>query len=192
MISAKGRTGIVSFSKAATIADYKGIQTILNTAGFSLDADGVKIAAASASGALITCGGMPNMRITASMKFVAPTVAGGEDFGVVLHWGSNVQAADRNYIMGRIQAGVMRITEVSAGTGTTRASTAFAAVQDTFYSFMLERIGTTVRMTIDGANEISGPVTTSAVPAVGCAGFRCGFSANSTMACRSFTVEMWR
>lgn len=188
----KNRTGLITFAKAATIADYKGIQTILNVAGFTLGAGGVTIAAASASGALITCGGMPNMRITASMKYIAPTVAGGEDLGVVLHWGSNVQAADRNYIMFRQHAGVAKITEVAGGTGTTRASATYALAQDTYATFILERIGSAIRAKIDSEPDLTATITTGVIPAVGCAGFRCGFSVNSTMVCRDFTVEMWR
>lgn len=186
MISAADIPPFAGFSVPATIANWKYLTPVSGT--WTLTANGATVAAASSSICQIAAGGFPNQRITASMKFITPTVAGGEDISVLARYQSNFVAGDRTFYMLRQTAGEIRLVRVLAGTFTTLASAAFALAQDTFATFILTISGSALTGYIDdGSSNVTLNATDTNILNGGFA-IRSG-PTNSTVACRSFTVE---
>lgn len=179
----------IVFSKAATIADWDQLQPYLNSASWTLDANGASVTSAGSSGVQILVGGFNDQKITASMKFISPTAAGSENIGVICRFYTN-QTGYATYYLARQHKGVFRLQKVVDGTFTTLSSNSFTLAQNTWATFTLQAVGSALSVSIDdGTSSLSLTATDSAIPGPGCFGFRSGPTDNSTISCRSFTVE---
>lgn len=179
-------------SVASPIADMKGIQTILNVGAWANDADGVGTVTSASSGLMFSMGGaFPNLHMIADLKFITPTIQGGEDICAVLHWGSNVNAADRNYVLIQQASGVFRIRKVVGGVVTTLATVAHVASQNTWYQFEAYRLRETVRARINAGAWLEATCLEADVPYMGNFGIRTGLTNSSTIKNRLVELEAW-
>jgi hypothetical protein len=185
-------TNLITFSKdLVTTPTYDGMTFRLNTTGRAFaGANGVGTSTATSTAAFIHAGGWPDQRITARMLFVAPTVAGGEDFGVMMRGQSLEDAASQNYYYARCSAGLAKLTKVVGGAFTNMATAAFPIAAGVPVDIMLEGIGSAIRATFQAVGGVPANVTLnavdSAIPQRGLMGFR---TLSSTGYCQSFTVE---
>ncbi len=179
----------IVIAKAATIADWDQLQPYLNSASWTLDANGASVTSAGSSGVQILVGGFNDQKITASMKFITPTTAGNENLGVMCRFYTN-QSGYATYYYARQHKGVFRLQKVVDGTFTTLSSASYTLAQNTWATIVLQTVGSAISASIDdGSTSQSLSASDSAIAGPGCFGFRSGPTDNSTISCRSFTVE---
>jgi hypothetical protein len=179
----------IVLAKAATIADWDQMQPYLNASAWTLDANGASVTSSASSGVQILVGGFNDQKITASMKFITPTTAGNENIGVMCRFFTN-QSGYATYYFARQQKGIFRLQKVVDGTFTTLSSNNYTLAQNTWATFVLQVVGSALSASIDdGTTSLSLTATDSAIAGPGCFGFRSGPTDNSTVSCRSFTVE---
>lgn len=188
-ISLAGVRPRIKVAKAAVIADFDHMEIFLNSAGWTLDANGVSVTSAAASGIMIAVGGFNDQRITASMKFISPTAVGGEDICVIGRFLTN-QSGSATYYWARQHQGYFKIGKNVDGTFTTLSQKPYVLAQNTFASFTLEMVGTQITGSIDdGTTALTLRAVDSAISGPGAMGFRSGIGTNSTISCRSWTCE---
>ncbi len=179
----------ISIAKSATIADWYQMQPYLNSAGWTLDANGASVTSASSSGVQILVGGFNDQKITAALKFITPTTAGNENLGVLARFYTN-QSGYATYYYARQHKGVFKLQKVVNGTFTTLASSSYGLAQNTWATFTLQVVGSALSATIDdGTTSLTVTATDSSITGPGCMGFRSGPTDNSTISCKSWTAE---
>lgn len=177
--------------KAETIGDWGLLQPIINTAGWALTANGAEVATPAASIALALAGGAwRRVGMIAAVKFISPTIAGGEDISIMLNVYSNFVAAVRHHVLVSLRQGQLRIDKVVGDARTQLAATPFTLAQNTWANLEAERNGTAVRARVDGGAWLDTTVSESDVPLQGVFGLRCGRVVTSSFACKGFTMGM--
>lgn len=166
------------------------IIAILNTGGIGFDVtEGYGEGGSSTSTAFVLCaGGFPDQRITATMKYVAPTSKGSEDLGVLGRFFSWSGANDE-YYYARCDAGDAEIIKVKDGTFSTLASTPFALDPDVLVTITFTLQGNDLEATFSAASgpgDVTLTVSDSDIPQAGLMGAR---SLTSTMWVRTITGE---
>jgi hypothetical protein len=186
MIGAPQTSSLVTFSKDL-VADqtWSGFTGKFGAPAFS---PGVGLGSGAAATTSVICnvGGFAAQRITAVIKFVAPTAAGGEDFGILARYG-NLDVAG-NYYYARCFHGAAFLQKIANGAFTTLQTLAFALPQNTPVTIVTECIGTSIKATFTAAGP--GTVTLNGVDATFASGGAAFTSINpSTVYCSSFLVE---
>lgn len=182
---------VVLSKNLVTDQTYNNMTFKLNAAGraFSVT-NGVGTSTATSTIAVIHAGGFNDQKITAVMKYVSPTTAGSEDFGVLLRAQSFEDTASSTYYYARCTAGNARITKVVGGTFTTLSSAAFALAADTDVTITFQVVGNSLSASFVATGGTPTTVNLAAVDSSitmgGLVGFR---SLTSTMYCKSFVVE---
>lgn len=188
-ISLAGVRSRIKIAKAAVISDFDHMEIFLNSGGWTLDANGVSVTSAAASGIMIMVGGFNDQRITASLKFISPTAVGSEDICVIGRFLTN-QSGYASYYWARQHQGYFKIGKNVDGTFTTLSEKPNVLAQNTFATFVLEIVGTQITGSInDGSTALSLRAVDSAISGPGVLGFRSGIGANSTISCQSWTCE---
>jgi hypothetical protein len=136
----------------------------------------------------IHMGGFNDQRITAVMRYRAPTVAGAENFGVLARFQTFENASYQTYYWLRVNAGVLKLTKVVGGSFTNLSTGAFALAADVDVTLVLSCVGSAISGsgTASGLGTVSLSSTDSAIPTGGLMGYR---TLSKTGYCSSFTVE---
>lgn len=161
----------------------------LNSSGAVFTSDGVGTTTATSTLAVTHMGGFNDQKITSVMKFITPTLAGGEHIGVMARFQSIEDTASSTYYLARVQAGVARLSKVVGGTFTNLSSSAFALAQNTSVTIVLSVVGTALTASFDAGGSpttVNLSATDSAITGGGLMGFR---TTSCTGFCSSFTVE---
>lgn len=160
-----------------------------NVSGTAFDvSDGVGSTDETNTALFINAGGFDDQKVIADLKFVAPTVAGGEEVGVLLRC-SSLENPGNSYYYARVDAGVAKITRVLEGSFSTLTSSAFALAQDTIVTITFSIVGTALSATFDAGGSpatVNLATTDDQVPSGGIMGFRSG---GSTIYCSAITFE---
>jgi len=169
---------------------YGSITFRLNSAGRAFDAvKGLGVVTATSTVAVLHCGGFNDQRITGVVRYVSPTVSGGEDVGMTVRFQSMEDTASSNYYYARISGGFARLTKVIANVYTNLSSAAFVVAQDVDVTIVLSCVGSALAATFTAASGPA-PVSLSAVdtsvPAGGLMGWR---TLTSTGYLKSYTAE---
>lgn len=190
MSSADLRTRF-SLSKAATIADWYYMHPILNTANWLTNETdlGTGVAAAASSMMLVLSGAPTDQKMTASMKITTGTM----DLRIGVRVLTNLSQDSVNnptYYWGGCTGTNFRIGKVVNGTFTTLATVAFTLASDTWCTFTLSAVGSTITGTYnDGTSSGSLTASDTDIPTGGVQMFRSGPTNSCNVYCRSWTVE---
>ena len=168
---------------------FKGVTCRLNTAGQVLDANGLGCTTSTSTLWVVSAGGFNDQRITAMLKWLAPTASGSEEIGVMARFQTN-EGSDATYYYARVDGGVAKLTKVVDTTFTNLSTGAWSLPVDTFCTITLSVVGNALTATFHDETEVLPDLelsaTDSAITTGGLMGFR---SLSSTIACDSFTAE---
>lgn len=182
----------VSLSKdLVAVPTFQHLTVKANTSGRVFDANGLGTgASATSTVVLVHAGGFDDQRITGVMKYVAPTAAGAEDFGVMARFQSFDDTSSTTYYYARCSLGVAKLSKVVGGTFTNLSTTPFALAQGVEVTIMLQCVGSALTATFTAAGGVPATKTLTAtdasIPTGGLMGFR---TLNSTGYCKSFLAE---
>ena len=167
---------------------FYGIFEKFNTGGTAFDVtEGFGAADTNSSLVLVAAGGFPDQRMTATMKYVAPSASGNEDIGVIVR-AKALEAPNASYYYARVDAGVAKITKVLDGVFSTLTSQAFVLPVDTLVTITFSAIGTALSATFD-AGGAPATVNLNAIDADIDTGLMAFRSLSSSVYCRSFLAE---
>ena len=173
-------------AKAATIADVYN----MDTGGGTWAIDGSGFSASSGTSNIAQClvGGFYDQKITASLT--STTAGGTATLGVFARFLTNITGS-ASYYYARQNAGTFRLQKVVNGTFTTLSSGAFVFTATTWYTFILQCVGTAISCSIDdgAGNSLALSAVDSAIAGPGIMGFRSGPTTGSQISCRSWTCE---
>jgi hypothetical protein len=169
---------------------YNGVNEKMNTSDLAFDAvEGLGSDNGSSTAVTINVGGFDDQKIIAALKYVSPTTAGNEDIGVMLRL-QTMDSPDATYYYARVDGGNAKITKIIDGAFTTLTSSAFALTQDTVVTITFSVVGSQLtalfQATGGSPSDVTLSTSDSSIPSGGMFGYR---SLNSTVYCRSFTVE---
>lgn len=188
MINKNEVVDLVSVTKnCVTDTTWNDVTKKLNTSA-DFDANGLGYSAANTSTIVaILVGSFDDQRITATMKFVAPTTAGSEEIGVMLRVIS-LDSPDTTYYYARVVGGQARITKVIDTVFTNLASGAFALPQNTNVTITFSVVGSQLSASFvaSGVSTVNLSATDTDITGRGIAAIR---SLTSTFRCSTFTVE---
>jgi hypothetical protein len=186
VISSQDIPSLVTISKnLITDQTYTYLQKKLNTAavGFNV-ALGLGVADNNSSAVLGSIGGFANQRVTGDVQWVAPTVAGGEEIGVIARCLSlESTLPGPSYYYARVDAGIAKLTRVLAGVFTNLSQAAFALPIGTIGTISLEAVGSQLTAVFTAAGVPGSPLTLSAVDA--------NITTGGLMGVRSLTSSIW-
>lgn len=176
--------------------NFLDLTSKVNTPAFSATL-GLGLATATSWAALVHGGGWRDQRVTATMRYVAPTAQGSENFGVILcvRCIETGDAASTHYFYARCQTGNARITRVVGNVFTNLTSQAFVLPQDTdvVITFSAVRSGSSVALAAEfdaggspATATLSAADTSSELLLGGLPGFR---TTSQTGYCSQFTAE---
>jgi hypothetical protein len=170
---------------------YLNLSKKVNESNIAFDVtEGLGLAASTTSVVLINAGGFSDQYIQAEMKYVSPTTAGNEDFGVFLRVVTMESSTPgENYYYANIVGGFARITKVLDGSVSTLTQSAFALTQDDLVTITFQVIGSALSATFESSGSpttVEINTTDSDISQSGLLGFG---STSSSFYCRSFTVQ---
>lgn len=172
---------------------YTYLQKKINTAAVGFNAtEGLGVADNNSSVTLGTVGGPADQRVTADMKWVAPTVSPNEEIGVLARcrtMESTLPGAD--YYYARVDGGIAKLTKVLAGAFTNLAQSAFAVPIDTLVTIELTCVGNQITAIFTCGGVAGSPLTLQATDNDISTGGQMGFrSLTSSHWCRRFKQEL--
>lgn len=171
---------------------YTNLSGVIGTSSIAFDVtSGLGVSTATSTAVLVNMGGFNDQRVTATMRYIAPTTAGSEHIGVLARCQTlSGGGSDSTYYLARVQAGVARLTRVNGGVFTNLSSSAFALAQGINVTIILTCAGSAIsaRFTAAGGTpttvNLSG--TDSSIASGGLMGFR---TTTCTGYCSTITVE---
>lgn len=159
------------------IADqtYPGLQEKFNTTALAFNVtEGLGAADNNTTAVLVSAGGFPDQRITADLKWVAPTASPNEDIGVLARCLTLDTGA--TYYYARVDGGLAKISKVVTSTFTTLTQSAFAVPVDTIVRIEFTVVGSQLTAVFTCGAVAGSPLTLTTtdtdIPSGGLMGFR--------------------
>ena len=183
MISYQDIAGSKVLFEKDLVADqtFTGLTVKLNTGGREFNVtEGLGTSTATSTLVLAHAGGFDDQRVTATMKYVAPSTALDHEMGVMARFQTLDENADEDYYYARVVDGEARITKVIAGSFTTLSQGAFPLPVDTDVTITFSVVGNalTAEFNAGGAPEtVNLAVVDTDITQGGLCGFRTRTSA---------------
>lgn len=185
-------TDHVNFSKnLITDQNFNNIMIRTNSAGIAFSPTlGLGEAASNTSVWVFLVGGFADQRMTATMRYVAPTAQAASEIGVMGRFTGPLSTGHTTatYYYARVDGGVAKITRVLAGAFTDLITGAYNLAQNVDVTIAFSCVGSQLRadFSSSGPGNLTLEATDSNITVAGCGGCR---SQASSIYCSSFQME---
>lgn len=171
------------------VQDWSGVIARTNSTSTIYSANGLGCSTATSTGVVASIAGSADQRVTATLRYVSPTISSTCNMGVRLRVKSLQNSADTHYYVARVHQGVAKITAVLAGTfGSAISQGSFALPPDTNVTIVFTAIGSALTATFraSGVPDVDLSATDTQVTGNGFVGFG---ATSQTCICSAMTAE---